>query len=99
MLELTKINEVVNKAASATLKKPASVRRVMSEPTVDFDGDEALQITIVLNNGVAEEITGDEALDTLVNVSKALQAASEDRFPYISYVTEEELASSGDAES
>jgi hypothetical protein len=99
MLELAKVNEVVNKAASAILKRQASVRRVVSEPALDSQGHEALHITIVLKTAGADKISGDNALDTLVSIEKALREAREDRLPIIGFVTEEELASSGDAES
>jgi hypothetical protein len=99
MLELSKVNQVVKKAASAILKPPAGVRRVESEPTLDSQGDEALHITIVLRRGSADKISGDSALDTLVGIERALRDAREDRFPIIDFVTEEELESSGDSES
>ena len=99
MLELAKVNEVVTRAASAVLKRPAGVRRVVSEPTLDSRGQEWLQITIILKEGSADKITGDDALDTLVSIDRVLRAAGEDRFPIIDYVTKEELASSCDAES
>jgi len=41
MLELTKVNDIVNKAASAILKRQGGVRRVVSEPTLDSQGHEA----------------------------------------------------------
>jgi len=99
VLELAKVNEVVNKAASATLKRGIGIRRVDSEPTLDSEGQEALHITIVLKGGSADKISGDTALDTLVRIERALREASEERFPIISFVTEEELESSGDTES
>ena len=99
MLELAKVNAVVNKAASAVLKQRAGVQRVLSEPESDSQGHEALHITIVLKRGGADQISGDNALDTLVGVEKALREAKEDRFPIIDFVTEEELESSGDTES
>jgi len=61
MLELTKVNEVVKKAASAILKRPAGVRRVESEPTLDSQGDEALHVTIVLKRGSADKISLDHS--------------------------------------
>jgi hypothetical protein len=99
MLAPTKINQVVNKAASAILKRPAAVRRVLSRPALDSDGHEALHITIVLKRGSADKISGDKALDTLVEIDRALRDAREDRFPIIDFVTEEELESVGDTES
>jgi hypothetical protein len=91
MLELTKVNEVANKAASAILKGQAGVRSVVSEPALDSEGHEALNITIVLKRGSADKISGDEALDLLVSIEGALREAKEERFPIIDFVTEEEL--------
>jgi hypothetical protein len=98
MLELAKVNELINKAASAILKGPAGVTRVMSQPTSDSQGQEALDVTIVLKNGSVDKITGDMALDTLFGANRALQEAGEDRFPIIRFITEEELASIDDPE-
>jgi len=90
MLAPTKINELVNKAASAILKRPAGIQRVLSRPALDSEGHEALHITIVLKRGSA---------DTLVEIDRALRDAREDRFPIIDFVTEEELESVGATES
>ena len=100
MLKLAKVNEVVTKAASAIIKRGAGVQRVDSEPTLDSEGREALHITVVLKRGSADKISGDNALDALVGIEKALREAKEERFPIISFVTEEELEDSiGDTES
>jgi hypothetical protein len=99
MLELTRVNEVVKKAASASLKRPAGVQRVLSEPASDSEGQEALHITIVLKRGSADKISGDSALDALVRIERDLRQGGEERFPIIDFVTEEELESSGDTES
>jgi hypothetical protein len=99
MLDLIKVNDVVKKAATATLSGQAGVQRVDSEPASDSEGQEALRITIVLKRGSADKISGEKALDTLVGIERALREAGEDRFPIIEYVTEEELESSGDTES
>ncbi|MDB5402025.1 MAG: uncharacterized protein JWQ55_4043 [Rhodopila sp.] len=99
MLEPAKVNDVVKKAAFAVLKRRAGLRRVFSEPTSDSQGHEALHITIVLEPGGADKISGDMALDTLVGVERALRGASEDRLPIIDFATEDELESSGETES
>jgi hypothetical protein len=97
MLKLSKVNEVVNKVASASIQNGGGIQRVDSEPALDSEGQAALHITIVLKRGTAGKISGDNALDTLVRIEKALREAKEERFPIISYVTEEELEdSSGD---
>jgi hypothetical protein len=89
----------VKKAASAILKRQAGPRRVFSEPIADSDGRDALYVTIVLRRGSADKITGDMALDTLVEIEQALRAAGENRFPIIEYATEEELEASDETES
>jgi hypothetical protein len=81
-------------------KSGGGVQRVDSEPTVDADGHQALHITIVLQKVSTDKMGGDSALDTLVGIAKALRKAKQERFPIISYVTEEELEESdGDSES
>jgi hypothetical protein len=100
MLKIPRVNEIVKQTASATIKSGAAIQRVYSEPTLDSEGSDALHVTIVLRRGSAGKITGDDALDTLVGIERALREAKEERFPIISYVTEEELEdSSGDPES
>jgi hypothetical protein len=69
-----------------------NVVRVASEPTVDFYGKDALDLLIVIAPGLADSFTGDDVLDTLVQISDHLQRAGDERFPIISYATEEELA-------
>ena len=100
MLKLDEVNDVVRKAASAILtRRAALLRRVFSEATSDSQGDDALHITIVLKPGGADKISGDMALDTLVEIERALLEASEDRLPIIDFATEEELEASGETES
>jgi len=100
MLELAKVNQLVSNAASAAIKFEAGIQRVDSEPSLDSEGHEALDITIVLKRGSAGKISGDDALDALVSIEQALREANEDRRPIISFVTEEELDEpSGDTES
>ena len=70
MLAVAKVNRIVREVASAILKNGAGVQRVDSEPTVDGDGQEALHITIVLQKGSAAKMSGDSALDTLVELKR-----------------------------
>jgi hypothetical protein len=96
MLQLAKVNDVVKKAASAALKGAAKIQRVLSEPTVDSAGQEALRITIVLKRGNFDKVSGDGALSMLVGVNRALRDAHEERFPIIEFATEEELEVNAD---
>lgn len=90
------IDTIVKRVASATLKDH-KIARVSSESSVDSDGLDAIRVTIVLS-GSDDSITGDAALGTIVDVHQALQREGDDRFPYIGFTNEDELASDGDPE-
>jgi hypothetical protein len=98
MIGARQIDQVVSKAASATLKK-VGVSRVFSVPATDSEGNEALHVTIVLKKTKNAEISGDLALDTIVGIERGLREAGEERLPIVEFVGEEELESSGDTES
>lgn len=99
MLATARINDVVKKAAFSVLKRQAGLQRVLSEPTAGSQGQDAIHITLVFKAGGGRNISGAMALDTLVEVEKALQAASEDRQPIIEFATEDELEAGGETES
>ena len=96
MLEQEKIDQIARKVADANLPKHA-VTRVSTALTTDSQGRDALQITIVLEPDAVPKITGDAALDTLVQIHDNLRKAGDDRFPIIEYATEAELQDSGDS--
>jgi hypothetical protein len=98
MLELSKVDQVVDKAAIAALKK-ARVSRVFSNPTVDSDGHEALSVTIVLKRGRSEQVTGDSASNVIFQIGRDLLNSGEERQPIVHFITEEELDDDGDPES
>ncbi len=99
MLELARINAVVIEAASSILKRHgARVHAVMSEPASDLDGKDALDIRIVLARGTFDNVVGDDALDTQVEIVNKLREAKEDRFPFLTWTSEEELEEVGDFE-
>lgn len=104
MLELSKVDEIATAAAAAVLKKPG-ISRVFSKPTLDSWGEEALEVTVVLKKSTAEEVTGDQALDTIFKIGWDLDLSGEDRSPIVRFVTEEDLAAwalldaNGDTES
>jgi len=91
MLELEKVTQISTEVAKANFGAQ-NVVRVESEPTADSEGQEALNLLIVIAPGVMEAVDGDEVLDTLVQIVDRLQEAGDDRFPIIEYATEEELA-------
>jgi hypothetical protein len=90
MLDNTEVNLIVRTAATANLGS-ATFSDVISEPTADLDGRDALKITIVLEPEVVGTIEGDAALNTLVEILGNLQKAGDERFPIIEYATEQEL--------
>jgi hypothetical protein len=95
MLDERRISEIAQEVARANLSSP-NVTSVSSRPTVDLDGHDALQVTIVIKSGAESDISGDAALDTLVDIQKRLRNEGEERFAFVGYGTEEELNASGD---
>jgi len=91
MIDLEKISQISADVARANLG-PRNVLRVVTEPTTDFEGGEALRLLIVIAPGVAEATSDAAAGDTLVQIIDRLQDAGEERFPIVEYATEEELA-------
>jgi hypothetical protein len=91
MLDLDQVTQLSTEIAKANLG-PGNVIRVKSEPTSDSDGQDALDILIVIAPGVADAFTGEEVGGTLVQIIDRLRDAGDDRFPIIEYATEEELA-------
>jgi hypothetical protein len=83
ILELTNVSEVATKAASAVLTGQTGVQSVAGEPAVDSEGHGALNITIVLKRGTADKMSGNQALDTLVSLERALREAKDERFPIV----------------
>lgn len=99
MLELAKINEIATKAAASILEPHgALIHEVKVEPTVDHDGREVLNVTLVIARGTYDKVADGDSLDTLVAVNQRLRAANEDRFASVRWTTEEELEEVGDSE-
>jgi hypothetical protein len=71
-----------------------NVVRVELEPTADFEGRDALKVTVVIAPGSVRRIA-DRALDALVALRKRLHELGDDRFPIVEYATEAELAEDG----
>ena len=65
--------------------------RVVTEPSIDSVGNEALRITLVLKPKSLEVVTGNEAIDLLVEIQKALRDRNEERLAIIDYATEQEI--------
>jgi hypothetical protein len=91
MLDSEKIDAIARSVATATLGSQC-FSSIISTPRVDSLGRDALQITIVLMPGSADNISGAAALRTLAEINRKLQEASEERFSVIRYRTDESLA-------
>jgi len=90
-LDMEKVTQISTEVAKANFGGE-NVVRVESEPTADSQGEEALNLLIVMAPSVAESIEGEAVLNTLVQIVDRLQQAGDERFPIIEYATEEELA-------
>jgi hypothetical protein len=98
MLEQAERDRIIDRAAASILKA-ARPSKVFSEPVEAFDGAEALRVTIVLRTETVDNVTGDQALDTLVLIYKDLQESGEERFPILEFVGEDELELDDDPQS
>ena len=60
---------------------------VQSEPISDQDGEDALQITLVLSDRVATQLTGEQLSILLREIHDSLLDLGDDRFPHLSFRT------------
>ena len=91
MLDLERVTQISTEVAKVNFGAE-NVVRVESEPTTDSQGEEALNLLIVVAPALAETISGEAVVDTLSQIIDRLQEAGDERFPIIEYATEEELA-------
>jgi hypothetical protein len=89
MMDQDKIQRIAEEVAKATLG--ASVRWVTSTPIIDSREDEALRITVVVTPGSEDTLSGDELVDATVRIHDALQMQGEERYPFVHFVSEDEL--------
>jgi hypothetical protein len=76
------------------------VTRVIAEPAVDLDGDDAWEVTIVLaDSGAVAAISGDAVLDNLVQIHERLRTRGDERLPFVRFATEQELREIDNTES
>ena len=98
MIEDQRIVAIAKQVANSNLSEQA-VEAVVSEPTVDSEGREALRITIVIKPRNVARIKGDAALDTLFQIQNQLLAEGEERPAIVEYATKKEFEQRGDAKS
>lgn len=91
MLHDRQISEIAERVARGQVAEEG-VERVLAELTTDSEGNDALRITVVLKPEAAETLSGDAALDLLVELQRELQLEGEERFAVVQYATEQELA-------
>jgi hypothetical protein len=97
MLDTKQIDEIAWAAANMTLGG-ASIVSVTSRPKVDWQGDEALEITVVLTPDAPASIGGEAVIRMLSETHNRLQEAGDDRFPFMRYATEDELKELAEAD-
>jgi hypothetical protein len=98
---MMQLDEVAREAEEVAKKNfgTQNVVRVMVEPMVDLDGDEALRVTIVIDPKIVDAISGDAVLDNLIEIHNRLwEKGEEERLPFVEFTTEEELAQNDDPE-
>ena len=91
MPDTLELVELVEQAARRRLKVNGP-ERVLVQPAVDSEGEEALRVTLVIRPESVSLITGDEALDLISDVRRGFDQVGEGRFPLIEYATNEEIA-------
>ncbi|SRR5712691_10927608 len=97
MIEAADVARIADEVARKQLGTE-NVVRVEAEPMVDWTGAEGWRVLIVLAPDALSRISGDAALDNLVGLQTSVQRAGDDRFAFIEYATEEELAQGDDTE-
>ena len=90
MLHDRQITDIAERIAKGQLPG-ADLQRVVTERATDSDGKDAVRITLVLAPASVEALTGDAALDLLVELQSALEMEGEERLPIVEYATEAEL--------
>ena len=91
MIEATEVARIAEQVAREKLGVE-NVVRTAAEPMVDWTGAEGWRVLIVIAPDAISRISGDALLDNLSLLQERLQKAGEDRFGFIEYATEEELA-------
>jgi hypothetical protein len=97
MIEAVDVARIADDVARKELGAE-NVVRVEAEPMVDWTGAEAWRVLIVLAPDAVSRITDDGALHNLFRLHKRVQKAGDDRFTYVDYATEKELAAGDDTE-
>ncbi len=86
-------NELQKLATSAARKRLPTFKlsRILTEPTLDSEGKEALRVVFVFPEEAVVAISAEDALKLLVDLRNELTREGDDRFPIIEYSTELDL--------
>lgn len=98
MLNEKELQNLAKHAADKRLPE-FHVSRVLTEPTVDSEGNEALRVVFVLAPDAVDAIDAENALQLLVDLHNELMRKGDDRFPIIEYATEADLEESVDSDA
>lgn len=98
MISEARINEIASKALARHLKGDA-VDRVSSRDGIDFEGNQAIRITIRLHPRAAQRLEGDDVLDALVAIKTDLAKAGEERPSIVEYEEVGEVTEGDDADA
>lgn len=97
MIEADDVARIAEEVARKELGNE-NVVRVIAEPMVDWTGAEAWRVLIVIAPDALSHILGDPLANNLVNLQKGVQRAGDERFAFVEYATEAELAEDDDTE-
>ena len=97
MLNLTQIAEIAREVGTTYLGGHW-IKDILTEETTDWVGDDAVRITMVLDDAVVGHLDGENIAKTLVNLRKRFFAHEDQRIPYIIYTTVSEMAEGDDPE-
>jgi hypothetical protein len=97
MPDQERIRSIAREVATATLGR-ANVDHVISKEIVDTEGNDALQIMVVLTPGSSDTLSGAALLATMVKLHERLRQEGEARFPFVRYADKKELEESGAAQ-
>ena len=98
MLTYKEIEEIAVQAAADTIGARHILHAIVT-PTTNAAGEDAIGITLVIKPSAHKALLAGKSLDTLVLILERLGALKDDRWPIISYATEEDLAYDVDSES
>jgi hypothetical protein len=95
MLSSADIGKIAKEVAAKRFP-PESIDDVSSQETVDADGHDALRITITLKAKTAQQLKGDDVLDTLVDIQSRLAQKGENRLSIVEYQEAGEILEADD---